>query len=257
MEEVVRINNLTKKCKDKGIYNINLTIYDGEIFGIFGIKGSGKTTILRHLICQMKADKGNCSILDMDTRKNRELLKGHILYIPKDIINFQESIRPSYFEWLMSSMQERNVLFLEEPFLELNPARIEAYIECIKNLRRSGKTICIISETYSELENICDRIALIHGGKHVNTLHKYLFDIGQDRLYRVGFHKKEEYNTFLSSYATCIVSKNGQYNSVIVKVGESNIFVFLQALNYYDLRYTEFVPYNFKMYYSDCMNKVE
>ncbi len=254
MEEVVRINNLTitKRYKaDRGINHINLSMYSGEIFGIFGSKGSGKNTILQHLIGQIKADGGNCSILSMDVRKMRESIKEQVLYIPEAIINYQVSSSPSYFEWLMNSIEERKILFLEEPFVDLDTAKVNTYKECIKNIKQLGKTICISSESYTDLECICDRIAFIHRGQNVNTLNRSVFDMGQERLYRISFHQREEYITYLTSCAKAVVSYNGQYKSLIVKIEIEKIQDFLQELTRYDVRNTEFIPYTYRWYFTD------
>ncbi|MDF2802894.1 MAG: ATP-binding cassette protein [Anaerocolumna sp.] len=253
MEEVVSVKNLTKDYKKgRGIYDVNFSIFHGEIFGLFGIKDCGKTTILHLLMGQHKADSGNCSILSLDPYKQRDKIKEHIIYVPAGVINFQESKRNSYFEWLTDSMKERELLFLEEPFLKLDSAGKNMYIECIKHLNMLGKTICISSECYSDLESICDRIALIHKGKYVNTVSKFLFDAEQERLYRVGFHKREEYSSFLNTCTYSVLSKNEQFNSLIIKVNIENFHILFRELKSFDIRNIEFVPYSYKWYYSDC-----
>ena len=48
---LIQIKNLTKDYGDKrGIFDINLSIEKGEIFGFVGTNGSGKTTTIRHLM---------------------------------------------------------------------------------------------------------------------------------------------------------------------------------------------------------------
>lgn len=57
---MITINNLGKVYKQKIVLNINeLTIKDGEIFGLVGNNGAGKTTLFRLILDLIKADKGH------------------------------------------------------------------------------------------------------------------------------------------------------------------------------------------------------
>jgi len=57
---MIRISNLQKSYKGKKVLNINdLTIKDGEIFGLVGNNGAGKTTLLRLMLDLISADSGS------------------------------------------------------------------------------------------------------------------------------------------------------------------------------------------------------
>lgn len=59
MEKVIEIKELTKMYKNgRGINNLNLDIYKGDIFGFLGPNGSGKTTAMKIMTGLMKADSG-------------------------------------------------------------------------------------------------------------------------------------------------------------------------------------------------------
>lgn len=56
---MIKAVNLAKSYKQKIVLNINdLTVNDGEIFGLVGNNGAGKTTLLRLMLDLIKADKG-------------------------------------------------------------------------------------------------------------------------------------------------------------------------------------------------------
>lgn len=86
MRDIIEINGLTKDYgKDRGIFDLSLSIKEGETFGIVGVNGSGKTTTMRHLMGFLKQDKGKAAVLGLDCWKNASKLKKHIGYVPGEI----------------------------------------------------------------------------------------------------------------------------------------------------------------------------
>ncbi|MCM8711082.1 ABC transporter ATP-binding protein [Clostridium sp. SYSU_GA19001] len=63
MEKVIEIKNLTKLYKNgRGIKDINLDIYKGDIFGFLGPNGAGKTTAMKIMTGLIKPDSGEVKI---------------------------------------------------------------------------------------------------------------------------------------------------------------------------------------------------
>lgn len=63
MEKIIEIKELTKIYKNgRGIDNLNLDIYKGDIFGFLGPNGSGKTTAMKIMTGLMKADSGEIKL---------------------------------------------------------------------------------------------------------------------------------------------------------------------------------------------------
>ncbi len=86
MTPIIQINHLTKDYgHQRGIYDINLEINQGEVWGYIGINGAGKTTTIRNLMGFVKATNGDCSILGYDCWKDATLIKNHVSYIPGEI----------------------------------------------------------------------------------------------------------------------------------------------------------------------------
>jgi len=67
MEKVLEIQGLTKIYNNgRGITDINLDIYRGDVFGFLGPNGSGKTTAMKVMTGLMKADRGSVRIFGHD-----------------------------------------------------------------------------------------------------------------------------------------------------------------------------------------------
>lgn len=62
------IKNITKNFKNKKVLNdINFSIKTGEIFGLIGVNGIGKTTLIKMILDLLKADNGSIKIFAKDS----------------------------------------------------------------------------------------------------------------------------------------------------------------------------------------------
>lgn len=70
MEKSIVISSITKVFSEKTVLDsINLEIKKGEIFGLLGPSGAGKTTLIKILTGQLKAEQGNSIINGVDSQK--------------------------------------------------------------------------------------------------------------------------------------------------------------------------------------------
>lgn len=89
--DIIKINNLTKDYgNNKGIFNVNISIKKGEVFGFLGPNGAGKTTTIRNLMGFIRPDSGTCSILGMDCFKESEKIKEKLGYLAGEIAFFDD-----------------------------------------------------------------------------------------------------------------------------------------------------------------------
>ena len=89
--DIIKINNLTKDYGNKkGIFNVNISIKKGEVFGFLGPNGAGKTTTIRNLMGFIRPDSGTCSILGMDCFKESEKIKEKLGYLAGEIALFDD-----------------------------------------------------------------------------------------------------------------------------------------------------------------------
>lgn len=84
MEYAVEARGLTKKFKTlEAVSGLDLAVIPGEIFGLVGPDGAGKTTTLRLLSTAMEQTSGEAKILGFDIRRDEEKIRDRIGYMPE------------------------------------------------------------------------------------------------------------------------------------------------------------------------------
>lgn len=82
METAIKINSLKKSYDEvKAVNGISLDVGKGEMFGLVGPDGAGKTTTIRILCGLMEPDEGSAEIFGMDLIKNKKSIKKEIGYL--------------------------------------------------------------------------------------------------------------------------------------------------------------------------------
>jgi len=82
MNIAIKINNLYKNYGNIiAVNGIELTVNSGEMFGLVGPDGAGKTTTIRIMCGLLGADSGNVFILDEDIIKGRKKIQNSIGYL--------------------------------------------------------------------------------------------------------------------------------------------------------------------------------
>ena len=93
------VNGLTKRFGDlTAVDNLSFTVEPGEIFGLVGPDGAGKTTTLRMLAGVLDADEGSAHVAGFDVVSDPESVKSFISYMPQrfglyEDLTMEENIR--------------------------------------------------------------------------------------------------------------------------------------------------------------------
>lgn len=86
MSDIIAVHSMTKDYGNgRGIFNFDFSVKQGEIFGLVGTNGSGKTTTLRHLMGFLKPDSGSCEIAGLNCWKNPKEIMKKVGYVPGEI----------------------------------------------------------------------------------------------------------------------------------------------------------------------------
>lgn len=209
MEEVLRISNLTKHYgRIRAIHQLNLTIHTGEIWGILGPNGSGKTTTLALLLDIIRPDQGSFEWFGGKYGKNPRKQIGAILETPNfypylnalENLKIIQHIKQSYnddLDYLLTTvnlihrknskflsyslgMKQRlaiaatligdpQVLIFDEPTNGLDPMGIVEIRNTLIDIGKLGKTIIMASHILDEVEKVCNHVAILKKGQLIKT----------------------------------------------------------------------------------------
>ena len=82
MSNTIKIKKLHKEYgKIKAVNGINLAVNEGEMFGLVGPDGAGKTTTIRILCGLIKTDTGSVEVLGSELKKNKKEIQNEIGYL--------------------------------------------------------------------------------------------------------------------------------------------------------------------------------
>jgi len=107
MSKIIKINNLTHYYGNKKIYeNLNLAIKEGEVYGILGKNGVGKSTLINILMGYLKPQRGECllfgqSSFELDAHAKKDIALLHEGFVAYDFMSIGE------YERFFASFYER------------------------------------------------------------------------------------------------------------------------------------------------------
>ena len=183
---MIHIENLVKRYGDLvALDHLSLNIQEGEIFGLLGPNGSGKTTAINCLLALLKYDKGTITIFGKPMRPNSYDIKKDIGVVMQNVAVFEQmTVRENidYFCGLYVKDKEKRrslveeaivhkpkLIILDEPTVAVDPQSRNKILEGIMELNRQGSTIIYTSHYMEEVEQICSRIAIIDHGEVLAT----------------------------------------------------------------------------------------
>jgi ABC-2 type transport system ATP-binding protein len=291
---LIEIKNLTKDFGDgQGVFNINLAIKKGEVFGYVGTNGAGKTTTIRHMMGFLKPQSGTVMIKGMDCWTDAAEIKRLIGYIPGEIAfpdapTGTEFLRRqaellglkdmSYAEYIINKLQldptanlkrmskgmkqktaivaalmaDPDILILDEPSTGLDPLMRVEFVDILKEEKKKGKTIFMSSHMFEEVEDTCDKVALIKGGKVVAVKPTIEVKHNENKEYKIEFLSNEDYKRFLSEPFHFAKIKDSQ-NQVFVRIHDRDINSLFGTLNGYPIKFITEKKFTLADYFKELL----
>lgn len=88
---IIEVVNLIKRYKElTALDNFNLSVKEGEIYGLLGPNGSGKTTAINSIISILKYDSGTIKVFGEEMSPVNYKIKRRIGYVPQEVAVMEE-----------------------------------------------------------------------------------------------------------------------------------------------------------------------
>lgn len=107
---MIDVKNLTQiYSSGKGIFDVNFSVKEGEVFGYLGPNGSGKTTTIRNLMGFVNSTKGQASIAGLDCRKESKKLQNTIGYLPGEMALFEYMTGMEFLKFMTNMRKTKDI----------------------------------------------------------------------------------------------------------------------------------------------------
>jgi ABC-2 type transport system ATP-binding protein len=212
----VRTHDLTKvyhgmfgRNRVVALNKLDLEVKKGEVFGLLGPNGSGKTTTVKLLLGLIRPTAGSAEVLGRSP--GNVLTNEHIGFLPEEsylyrFLNADETLdfygrlfripkarrreranrliemvglshaRRRAVKGYSKGMSRRiglaqalindpELLFLDEPTSGLDPIGVREIKDLILDLKNRGKTVLMCSHLLPDVQDVCDRIAILQQGE--------------------------------------------------------------------------------------------
>lgn len=205
MATVLQTSDLTKTFGNyKAVDQLNLTVEQGQIFGLLGPNGSGKTTTLGMALGVVNPTSGKLEWFNSPpnkwVRRRIGAILEHPIFYPhlsatenlkiaceikeapkkniEHVLKFTslDKVAGRAFKNFSLGMKQRlsiasallndpDVLILDEPTNGLDPEGIASIRELIISIAQQGKTIVLASHLLDEVQKICSHYAVLKTGQ--------------------------------------------------------------------------------------------
>ena len=145
-------------------------------------------------------------------------------------------------------MADPEILILDEPTTGLDPLMRAEFIDILKEEKKKGKTIFMSSHMFEEVEDTCDKVALIKDGKIITVKSTNEIKHNEDKVYKIEFNFHEDYQRFLSEKFNFVSKKEGQ-NQVTININDRNINTLTKTLRGYNLKFITEIKFTLDKYF--------
>ena len=194
MKNLIEVSHVSKSYgKVQALRDVSFSVKQGELFGLIGPDGAGKSTLFRILTTLLLPDQGSARVLDADVRADFRTIRQSVGYMPGRFSLYQDlTVEENYeriraiYEQITPFKQRRagalsggikqklalccalvhapKVLFLDEPTTGVDPVSRREFWEMLAYLRQEGITL-VVSTPFMDEALRCDRVAFLYEGE--------------------------------------------------------------------------------------------
>jgi len=121
----ISLKHISKSYGDlKAVDDISFEVKEGELFGLIGPDGAGKTTIFRILTTLLLADEGVATVAGYDVVEDYKEIRNHVGYMPGRFSLYQdltveENLR--FFATIFGTTIEENYDLIKDIYIQIEP----------------------------------------------------------------------------------------------------------------------------------------
>jgi ABC-type multidrug transport system ATPase subunit len=121
----ISLQHISKSYGDlKAVDDISFEVKEGELFGLIGPDGAGKTTIFRILTTLLLANKGEATVAGYDVVKDYIDIRNHVGYMPGRFSLYQDLTveeNLEFFATIFGTTIEENYELIEDIYIQIEP----------------------------------------------------------------------------------------------------------------------------------------
>lgn len=151
-------------------------------------------------------------------------------------------------------MNDAEIIILDEPTTGLDPLMRVAFMQIIMDQHKKGKTIFMSSHMFNEVEESCDRVALIDKGHIIDIVEMDKIKNRPIKEYKIEFNNKQDYLK-AKEIGFEIVRDQEQYNQLTMKINNSQINDLMKGLNGLDVKFISEEKYTLEKHFREVLKE--
>lgn len=121
----ISVSNISKSYKNvQALHNVSFKVSKGELFGLIGPDGAGKTTLFRILTTLLLADTGKAQVADYDVVNDFKEIRNCVGYMPGKFSLYQDLTieeNLSFFATVFGTTIEENYHLIKDIYIQIEP----------------------------------------------------------------------------------------------------------------------------------------
>ena len=121
----ITVNHISKSYKSvKALEDISFQVKEGELFGLIGPDGAGKTTLFRILTTLLIANEGSATVADFDVVVDYKKIRNNVGYMPGKFSLYQDLTieeNLNFFATIFGTTIEENYDLIKDIYVQIEP----------------------------------------------------------------------------------------------------------------------------------------